>query len=262
MNLASIRGVVTDLDGVVWRDGQPLPGVPEFFDFLRSRGIPFLMATNNSTRTVRRYVEMLRGIGIEIGPEQVLTSSVATALYLRERYPNGARLYVIGEEGLTETLREYGFKLADRDVAAVVVGKDGDFTFQKLVTANRLIRAGAEFIGTNPDRTFPTPNGIEPGTGAILAGIEAASERSPLIIGKPGRTMFEMALERLGTRADETLMIGDRLETDILGAVEAGLKSALVLSGVTTREKLAGSDVRPDYIFENLAALLESWQAL
>ena len=262
MTLAQIKAIITDMDGVLWRGSEPLPGLKPFFDFLHARCIPYALATNNSTRTVAEYGEKLARFGVTVSPDRIITSSVATARYLRARQP-GARVYPVGMRGLTQTLQDFGFTAADeadKEIDYVVVGMDQHLTYEKIATANRLIRQGAAFIGTNPDRTFPTPNGPVPGAGVTLAAIETASGQAPVVIGKPSPFMFRLALEQLGTPPSQTAMLGDRLETDILGARRAGLRAILVCTGISTRADLQSSAVQPDMVFDGLPELLHQWR--
>jgi 4-nitrophenyl phosphatase len=259
MPLAEIKAVVSDMDGVLWRGTSPLPGVAEFFGLLRERGIPFVLATNNSGRHPEDYVEKLATMGVpDMAAWQIVTSGTATADYLKQQYPIGARLYVIGNPGLVRVITESGFTLADTDVEAVVAGIDFDFTYSKARTATYLIRnTGAAFIGTNPDVTYPAPEGLVPGAGSVIGMIQLATGIIPTIIGKPQRAMFDVAVQRLGVPAASTLMIGDRLDTDIAGGHAAGLKTALVLSGVSIREEI--EKFQPDYIYADLLALMQAW---
>jgi len=258
--LSSFRYLITDMDGVLWRGREPMPGLVEFFHFLRQHDIHFVCATNNASTSGEKLAERLQGWGADVQPDEIVTSSIATADYLETILPRGARLYVIGMEGLRVALEQKGFVLAEDDVAAVVVGIDWNVTYNHFKHAALNIRAGAKFIGTNGDRTFPNPEGIVPGNGALLALIEVATDEKPFIIGKPSPTLYQMALKHLDAVPDQTLVLGDRLETDILGAVLLGLKSALVLSGVTSREQLAASEYQPDWVFDDITALKNNWQ--
>ncbi len=261
MNLSEISSVVMDMDGVLWRGNNPLPGLVPFFEMLRERQLPFVLATNNSRTSPSNYVKKLESKGVPgVKEEQIVTSGTATAGYLRTVYPEGTRIHIVGEDGLCEVLEKAGFSLALHDVQIVVAGIDFEITYDKLRRATLLIRDGAEFIGTNPDVTFPSPEGLVPGTGSILAALQAATDVKPTIIGKPNLPMFETALHQLETSPDSTLMIGDRLGTDILGAQRAGMKTALVLTGVTGRAELAESDVQPDGVYEGLSELVAEWE--
>lgn len=254
--LQIIKAFVIDMDGVLYRGQTPLPGARAFLQALQREGVPYVLLTNNSMLTVAQYVEKLRRMEIEVARERILTSAVATALYLAGRAEPGTPMYMIGMEGLEEALREQGFVLTDEDPEYVVVGLDTDVTYQKLRTATLAIRAGATFIGTNPDRTLPTERGLEPGAGAILAAIEAATDVQPEIIGKPQPGAFKAAMKRLNTRPDETAMLGDRLETDIAGGARAGLRTILVLTGATSGDHLANAQVKPDMVFDSLEQVL------
>ncbi len=261
LDFRSIRGVVLDMDGVLWRGGQPLPGVEAFFAFLQQNGIRYALATNNSTKSVEMYVQQLAQAGVPATPDQIITSAVATAEYISRRYPPGTPVYVVGEDGLHQALAERGFPFDPDAARLVVAGLDRRLTYEKIKIAAMRIREGADFIGTNPDRTFPMPEGLIPGAGTVLAAIQAATDVAPHVIGKPETTMFEVALDHLGTRPEETLMIGDRLDTDILGAQRAGLRAALVLTGITTAEQAQAADIRADAVFNDLPALHAAWRA-
>ncbi|NPV65598.1 MAG: HAD-IIA family hydrolase [Anaerolineae bacterium] len=260
--LGGIRAAVLDMDGVLWRGNAALPGLVELFEFFDQAGISYILATNNSTTTVNAYVEKLRRFGVTVRPESIVTSAVATADYLRLHYGDGVRVHVVGEAGLIQTLAEAGYSSVAADANVVVVGLDREVTYEKLRRASTMIRNGARFIGTNADRTFPMPDGLVPGAGSLLAFLQACTDQQPLVIGKPEATMFAMALTRLGTRPDQTLMVGDRVDTDVVGARQAGLLTALVLSGVTSADMLASSPAQPDLLFDDIAALRQAWQSV
>lgn len=249
------RGFLVDLDGVVYHGDRVIPSAPSFFRFLRARSIPFLMTTNNSTLGPPQYVEKLARMDIEVGEHEVLASADATASYLQQQSPAGGRVYVIGESGVKDAIEAAGFTLADSDVQYVVVGLDRELDFKKLTTAVRLVRGGAAFVGPNPDTTLPTDDGIIPGAGASQAYITAASGVRATIIGKPEPTMLLIGAQRLGTSPADTAIIGDRLDTDIVGGYRAGVQTILVLTGVSTREEAARAEIQPDQIFEDLVAL-------
>jgi 4-nitrophenyl phosphatase len=257
--LEQIQAVALDMDGVIWRGEQAFEGLVPFFDFLHEQDIPFVLATNNSTQTVGAYVDRINGLGYRVTPANVVTSAVATAEYVRATFPNGVRVHILGETGLLEAMREAGYESVATDADVVVVGMDRGLTYEKLKRATYLIRNGARFVGTNGDLTFPLPDGLAPGAGSILAALRASSGQAPVVIGKPEPIMFELTLARLGVPAARALMVGDRLETDILGAQQVGLRTALVLSGVTTAELLAASAIRPDLVFDDLRVLYRTW---
>jgi 4-nitrophenyl phosphatase len=259
-SLASIEALIIDMDGVLWRGDQPLPGVAQFFTFLRGRGIRFVLATNNSSRTEKQYAERLASYGAPVSLEEIVTSASATADHLAEILPEASRVYAIGMDGVRQALTRRGFTLSEADgAAAVVVGIDWHVTFDQLKRASLLIRAGARFIGTNPDATFPAPEGIIPGNGALLAAIETATGVRPMVVGKPEPILYRQALRRLGTPLEATAALGDRLETDILGGLRAGVRTILVMSGVTTPELLAASEYRPDWVFEDILDVTKHW---
>jgi len=261
MTLSNISAVVSDMDGVLWRGDVPLPGLVEFFELLRERNIPFMLATNNSSKAPTDYVAKLAKMGVaNIAEGQIITSGTATAGYLRMTYPLHTVIHVLGGDGLRRVVGDAGFNLSDSEAQVVVVGIDPQLSYDKLKRAALLIRAGADFVGTNPDTSIPTPEGLAPGAGSILAALVAATERKPTIIGKPGRPMFEVALAALATAAETTLMIGDRLNTDIIGAAQVGMKTALVLTGVAEPGDVDDATVQPDFVFAGLPELVASWK--
>ncbi len=260
--LRDIHALVVDMDGVLWRGDTPLPGLTDFFDLLRSRSIAFRLATNNSSKTQDQYVGKLSSMGVQVAPDRILTSAVATAQHLADIAP-GALVYVIGEDGVRQALVDHGLRLSDGSLADYVVGGwDHSINFRKLSEATLLIRAGAQFIGTNPDRTWPSERGLLPGTGATLAYLQAATDVEPLIIGKPEQMMFDIALRDMGAVPAHTAMLGDRLETDILGGQRAGLRTILVLTGVSDKAALDASQVKPDWVFESVQQLTCAWRDL
>jgi len=250
-----IRGLILDMDGVLWRDSQPIGDLKTLFRQMRERGLRVLLATNNATRSTRFYLDKLAGFGVHLEDWQVVTSAEATAEYLRRLFPNGGPLYVVGETGLKEALAARGFTQAEEGVLAVVAGLDRDLTYEKLKRATLLVNSGVRFIGTNPDRTLPTPEGDIPGAGTILAALEASTGQKPLVIGKPAPAMFEVALARLETSPGETLVIGDRLETDIAGGQAVGCRTALVLTGVSSRSQGLSWSPPPDLILDAISDL-------
>jgi 4-nitrophenyl phosphatase len=253
-----IKGVILDMDGVLWRDMQPIGDLPAIFRRIRNLGMSVILATNNATRTVEQYHTKLKGFGVNLESWQVVNAGQAVASFLKKRFPDGGPIYVVGEPSLKETLSLSGFYASEPDspgILAVVAGMDTNLTFDKLRQATILIRKGLPFIGTNPDRTFPTPEGLMPGAGSILAAIEAASETKPIIAGKPEPLLYNLAMERLGLSPQETLAIGDRLDTDILGGQNAGCYTAVVLSGVTSREVAMLWKPAPDIIAPDLTSI-------
>jgi 4-nitrophenyl phosphatase len=263
MKLNQYQAFVIDMDGVLWRGHTFLPGVTEFFTFLRDHQMPFILATNNATAIPKKVVERLSQIDVEIEPDEVLTSSMATANYLRQRFQNGARVLAIGETAVRDSLTQAGFDLTDEPdgVEIVVVGFDREISWYKLTKAALAVQAGALFVGTNPDLSFPIEQGQAPGNGAFVKVIEVTTGTEPLIIGKPEPLLFEQAAEKMGLPATSILAVGDRLETDILGGQRAGMGTALLLTGVTSSEYAAASEIQPDWTFQDLPALTEALRA-
>jgi molybdenum cofactor cytidylyltransferase/probable selenium-dependent hydroxylase accessory protein YqeC len=254
----SIRSLIIDLDGVLYRGDQAIVGAKEFIALLQRERVPFLLLTNNSTRTPGQYVTKLAKMGITIEESDVLTSAQATALYMERIAPPGARVYTIGEEGLRAALRDK-YTITEKRADFVVVGMDTGLTYKKLKTATLLIRSRARFIATNPDKTLPTEVGLIPGNGAAIAALEAATGVAPFVVGKPEPAIFDLALARMGVDKEGAAVIGDRLETDILGGRRAGLITILVLSGATNRQVLESSSIKPDLVFEDVRQLYEAW---
>ncbi|MGC9393809.1 MAG: HAD-IIA family hydrolase [Anaerolineae bacterium] len=261
VDFGAVKGVICDMDGVLWRGETPLPGLHDFFALLESQSIGYVLATNNASKTPEQYVEKLARMGIETSTDHVLNSATAAADYLATQAAPGTPVYAIGGPGTREALRLHGFVLTEGDHADyVVVGWDRELTWKKLATATLCIRGGAGFIATNPDRTFPMEDGLVPGNGAQVAALMTATDVTPVIAGKPGPLLYEGALARMGVAPEETLVVGDRLDTDILGGLRLGMPTALVLSGITHLDELTASPIHPDIIFDDLAALVQAWQ--
>jgi 4-nitrophenyl phosphatase len=267
---STLKALILDMDGVLWRGEQPIGDLLAVFSRIASLDLLAALATNNATLSARQYLQKLANFGVHLQPEQIVNSSQAAAHYLARRFPHGGAVYVVGEAGLVDTLAEQGFISQDSDgkpkpagerqILAVVVGLDRSLDYHKLTAAARLVRAGAMFIGTNPDRTYPAPDGLVPGAGAILAAIEAATDVPPVIVGKPSPEMYTVALQRMGVKPGDALVVGDRLETDIVGGQQLGCRTALVLSGVTPVEAAGRWQPAPDWIAPDLTTLL-SWFA-
>jgi 4-nitrophenyl phosphatase len=260
--LSNLQALIIDMDGVLWHGTHPLPGLVEFFQTLRDRQLRFILATNNASLTADQYVVKLGQMGARVDKHEILTSGMASALYLAERsHPPATRVFAIGEDGLRQPLSERGFVLTDLyDVSAhyVVCGMDRGLSWDKLATASLNIRAGAKFIGTNPDATLPTERGITHGNGAILAALQAGTNTAPTIIGKPEPIMYQQAMALLGCDPAQTVAIGDRLGTDILGAVRANIRSIMVLTGVSTEKELVDLDYRPTWVMPDIAAIAQA----
>jgi 4-nitrophenyl phosphatase len=258
-----IRGLIIDMDGVLWHGDEPLPGLVGFFEVLRALHLPFVLATNNASLTAEQYVLKLAKMGVVVSLEEILTSGMATASYLAERYPaKQTRVFVIGSHGATQPLIERGFTLTglyetgpEQGADLVVSGLDRQLSWDKLATAALNIQAGAAFFGTNGDVTLPTEQGCVPGNGATLAALKAATGVVPIIIGKPEPVLYQQALALLRLPPEQTLAIGDRLDTDILGAVRAGIPSLMVLSGISTLEDIDAVDYAPNWVMQDIQEL-------
>ncbi len=257
--LKDAEAFIFDMDGVLYRGKQGLPGVNEIFNALEARGRKYLLATNNSMATPNEYVTRMAKYGVAVDADHIQTSGTATRDFLERELPNGAHILVVGMPALSEQIGDgTDFVITDDpddDVAAVVVGLDLEFTYDKLQRANAAIRKGARFVATNADPTLPVENGVMPGAGSVIAAIATATGKQPTVVGKPETLMMTTAVAQLGTHAGKTIMVGDRLDTDILAAQRAGLTTALVLTGVTSRDDLAGNEIVPDYVFTDLPAM-------
>lgn len=251
------KALILDMDGVLWKDSEPIGDLAKIFKKLTESGIKYAFATNNATRTVGQYVAKLREYGIPINESLVINSALATAIYLSDQYPNGEKVFIIGEEGLITTLSAFGFTHDEDCPVGVIIGLDRNLTYEKLRKAALFINKDVLFIGTNPDPTLPTPDGFIPGTGSILAALETATGKKPVIIGKPQPLLFRIALQRLGEPPEKTLVVGDRLATDIAGGLAANCPTGLVLSGVTQKEEVENTPYRPTIIAEDLETLVD-----
>jgi 4-nitrophenyl phosphatase len=266
--LRDIHHLIIDMDGVLWRGDEPMPGLQPFFAFLQRHDIAFVLATNNSSGTPQQYVAKLAQFGVQVPQESVLTSALVAAAYLADVARAGSRVYVVGEDGVRQALDEQGFVLDDGahgrlpEVDYVVVGWDRGLTWRKLATASLLIHKGAGFVGTNPDTSYPTEDGPVPGNGALLAALETATGIHPFVTGKPGSWVFREALRRMDATPETSAMIGDRLDTDIAGGVHAGLTTVLTLSGIATQEDLADSPIQPDLVVADIEDLTARWKEL
>jgi 4-nitrophenyl phosphatase len=263
--LGDVGALIVDMDGTLFRGAVPLSGLLRFFAFLQSKGIPSVVVSNNATKTAAEYQKRLADHGVQIQLDQILTAAAATASYLAGELSAGARLYVIGEPALTELLKQAGFVLlndASGAADAVIVGGDSTLTYDKLKHAALLLQRGARFVGTNPDLLCPTDEGLVPEAGAILAALKAATGISPTVIGKPARPLFDLAVERLGRPREEIAILGDRLETDILGGQGAGLKTVLVTSGIDDEGTVRQKGIEPDLVVPSLNALVDLWKSV
>jgi NagD protein len=243
-----------DMDGVLVYEDRLIPGADRFVAQLREAGIPFLVLTNNSIYTPRDLAARLRLTGLEVPPEAIWTSALATARFLDQQRPN-ATAYAVGEAGLTTALHEVGYVLSERDPDYVVLGETRSYSFEAITRAIRLVHAGARFIATNPDPTGPSPLGPLPATGAVAALVSRATGVAPYFVGKPNPLMMREALRAIDAHSEQTVMIGDRMDTDIVAGIEAGMQTILVLSGVTSRAEADRHPYHPSRIVESVADL-------
>jgi NagD protein len=248
------RGFLIDMDGVIYRGSELIAGAQRFVNTLRRSDVPFLFLTNNSQRTRRDVATKLRRMGIQAEEQHVFTCAMATARFLAQQKPNGTA-YVIGEGGLLQALHTNGYSVVDHDPDYVVVGEGRSLNFEMFETAVRMIQKGAKLVATNLDPNCPTQQGMRPGCGAIVALLETATGRKAFSVGKPSPVMMRAARKELGLSADETIMIGDTMETDILGGVQMGYRTVLVLSGSTRKEDVDNYAYRPDTIVDSVADL-------
>ncbi len=261
----NIKNLILDMDGVLWRGETPMPGLADFFNTMHDCGIQFVLATNNASKTPQQYVAKLARFGVTVTEDQVFTSAEATGRYVQERYAVGTAVFVVGAEGLQTAVQKRGFRLltidevmAGETAVFVVAGFNPTVTYAQLAAGSLLIRKGADFIGTNPDLTFPSEYGQLPGAGSLLAFIQAATGVEPTVIGKPGPLIFQMAMHKLGGTPQNTAMVGDRLETDIAGGKAAGIQTILVLSGISQRADLANANgLQPDLIFADIQEIAD-----
>ncbi len=251
-----IHGVILDMDGVLWRDSETIGNLQKIFERLNDLGLKTVLATNNATRSVDQYLAKFKGFGVILEDWQIVTSAMAVISYIKNKYPIGTPVHIVGAPSLINSIEVAGYPQSFEDVKVVIAGVDREISYQKISTAATLIRNGAEFLGTNPDKTFPTPHGLTPGAGAIIAAIATAAEQEPQFVGKPGKVLMQLSLERLSLPAIETLVVGDRLDTDILAAQNAGCRCALVLSGVTTADQAKLWKPSPDFIAKDLSELI------
>lgn len=254
--LNSIKALILDMDGVLWRDNTPIGDLARLFNLISDIDLKVILATNNSTLNAASYMHKLRGFGVNLSPRQIVNSSQTTAYYLRKLSPEGGRVFIIGEDGLIGDLQDAGFYQTDRDPQYVVVGMDRSLTYDKLRQATLHVNQGSTLIATNPDKTFPTPEGLVPGAGSIVAALEASTGKTAYIAGKPSPEMYLYALSELRSSPHETLVVGDRLETDIAGAQKIDCATALVLSGVTDHDAANSWRPKPDLIAENLEGVI------
>ena len=248
-----------DMDGVLIKEEHVIPGAPEFIARLRELELPFLVLTNNSMYTRRDLVARLRSIGLEVPEKAIWTSALATARFLSQQRPGGSA-HVIGEAGLTTALHDVGYTISDRNPDYVVLGETRTYSFERLTRAIQLIAEGARFIATNPDTIGPSPDGPLPATGSVAALISRATGVEPYYVGKPNPLMMRSALNAIEAHSEHTAMIGDRMDTDVVAGLEAGLHTILVLTGVSTVESAERFPYRPATIADSIADLVDKLQ--
>jgi NagD protein len=253
---APIECWLTDMDGVLVHEDQALPGAAEFLQRLAERQRPFLVLTNNSIYTPRDLAARLARAGLEVPEQAIWTSALATSVFLSDQLPGGSA-YVIGEAGLTTALHEVGYILTDTDPDFVVLGETRTYSFEAITTAIRLIVGGARFIATNPDVTGPSAEGPLPATGSVAALITRATGKEPYFVGKPNPMMFRSALNRIEAHSENTAMIGDRMDTDVVAGIEAGLETILVLTGSTRPHEVDRYPFRPSRVLPSIADVIE-----
>jgi NagD protein len=255
MTKREISSWLMDMDGVLVREEDAIPGADEFIARLRSLGTPFLVLTNNSIYTQRDLAARLMASGIDVPAEAIWTSALATSRFLEDQRPGGSA-FVIGEAGLTTALHNAGYTLTERSPDYVVLGETRTYSFERITQAIRLIAAGSRFIATNPDATGPTLNGPLPATGSVAALISRATGVEPYFIGKPNPLMMRSALNAIDAHSESAAMIGDRMDTDVVSGLEAGMETILVLTGLTTRDDAERHPYRASRIVDSIADLL------
>jgi len=251
-----IHSWLVDMDGVLVHEEHAIPGADRFLAALRERGTPHMLLTNNSIYTRRDLAARLRASGLEVDEESIWTSALATAKFLEEQRPGGSA-FVIGESGLTTALHSAGYTMTERDPDYVVLGETRTYSFERITQAIRLVANGARFIATNPDPTGPTPAGPLPATGSVAALISRAAGVDPYYVGKPNPLMMRSALNALDAHSETTAMVGDRMDTDVVSGLEAGLHTILVLTGVTTAEEAERHPFRASRVIDSIAVLAD-----
>lgn len=256
-DLRTVKGLIIDLDGVLWRGNRPCKGAGYFLNVLDEKNINYVVATNNPWYPPQGFAKKAKTMGIHITPSKIITSLTVTVDYIKEHYPKGTRVHVVSEPALKREIKKAGFRLSDENVEVVVVSMDRSLTYETLKKASLLIREGALFIGTNPDPFYPDEEGLLPGAGAIVLTIAASTEREPLIMGKPERYIYDAALDRLNLPKTQVAVVGDSLTSDIKGGNQIGIDTILVLTGITTQQDLERYTIKPNYVYPSLLELAQ-----
>lgn len=257
INGSIMKGAILDMDGVLWKAKNPLCDLPQLFDNFVKNQIQVVLATNNGTQSISEYIEKLSGFNVRLEPRQVITSPMAAAYLTKKYFPNGGPVYISGSKALSDIMVEFGFFHSEKEPQAVVAGLSLEFNYESIKKTSLMIQKGMPFIFTNPDPTYPTPEGNVPGAGTVLAALEAASGVKGMLAGKPQPFLFEVALERMKLSSEEVFVVGDRLSTDIIGGSEAGCKTVFVLTGVNTREDLENWEPKPNLVLDNISDLFK-----
>lgn len=267
LNLRNIRGVLFDMDGVIYVGTRLLPGVQQMLDYLEQTGRKWLCVTNNASKTSAQFVEKLTEMGVRARPEQILGSAEATAGWLAEQieeqgWPRG-KVIIVGQDGLRTALRNHGFELTNEPLEATyaVAGINFELTYEELARAALAIRNGARFLGTNSDPSYPSERGLLPGAGSILALLAAATGVQPTVVGKPNPGMYDQAIRRIGLNAEQVMMVGDRYDTDISGALSLGLGTTGVLTGISSRHDFESAAKPPHFIAADLVELRKIFES-
>ena len=256
-NRLEIECWLTDMDGVLVHENHPVPGAAELLQQWRDEGNPYLVLTNNSIFTPRDLSARLKASGLIVPEESIWTSALATADFLQSQIPGGSA-FVIGEAGITTALHEAGFIMTESSPDYVVIGETRNYSFEAITKAIRLIIDGSRFIVTNPDATGPSAEGPMPATGAVAALITKATGKEPYVVGKPNPMMFRSAMNKIGAHSENTAMIGDRMDTDIVAGIEAGLHTILVLTGISDQNEIDRYPFRPDEVLNSVADLVRT----
>ncbi|HSM23712.1 MAG TPA: HAD-IIA family hydrolase [Anaerolineaceae bacterium] len=254
--MKKIKSLIFDMDGVLWQDDKPLGNLQQIFQEIRKDNIRYAFATNNSTRTPAEYYEKLIKLGIPSSPDLIMTSALALVKMMLQKFPKGGPVFIFGENGLIKALNAAGFYHQEQQVLAVVGGLDRQINYEIFKKVILLLQQNIDFYFTNIDTTFPTPLGKVPGAGSILKAIEVASGKKAITAGKPEPMMYNLAISSLNSKPETTLVIGDRLDTDILGGIHSNCPTALVLTGISKKEDIIEVGIEPDYIFEDMTDLV------